>query len=643
MSRPQRIELLLFIACFFAFAYFNQGGGWNQNSRFAEVRAMAEEGRFAIDDYLIYKRESEGGDLVRIPTQRAEYTYQGQRFRLCWVDMEWNLFPIGEAELGPDVKKSAMISDCSSGDLAYVDATGHFHPNKPPGTSFLAVPGYFVAFHVEKALGINPDSWWALQVNSWLASVCSVGLISAIGCVLFFRIAREMSGALLPALLATFVFAFGTTFFPFSTLLFDHDLTASFLIAAFYFLRGARQGGVHRSLLAGFCAGMAVLTNLVSAIAVVLLGLYALFEGTDFRSGTAFVRSLAVRRALGYIVGGIFPALALAAFNHHCFGGALNLATNFQSPLFKDEGAFLGMFVLPHDKKTFWDWIYVIKAITYSPFRGIFWFSPVLLFGFVGIAVWLRSRRWADALLCFSVAASFFAVNSLFNGYHAGFSAGPRYLIPGIPFFALPLVVVFRWWPWITGAFASLSIAVNLLLTVTDAQNPAGVGGHARVEKTRPDSATYNLITEYAWPLFAYGNARPLLQEQMQLEIRKVRTRIAAETEDPLERTEREQEERAGLQEAINQGSATPFLLASIRGPVSVNPMGIYEGLMEYRLFPPGSPPCQWASFNVGEFLWPNSRWSLLPLFLVSGGLAAWAIFFGRREDLRNGLALEPA
>jgi hypothetical protein len=44
MTRIQRIELLLFVACLFAFAYFHQGGGWNQNARFAEVRAMAEEG-----------------------------------------------------------------------------------------------------------------------------------------------------------------------------------------------------------------------------------------------------------------------------------------------------------------------------------------------------------------------------------------------------------------------------------------------------------------------------------------------------------------------------------------------------------------------------------------------------------------------
>src|SRR6187402_1652323 len=96
ISRIQRIELALFIACFFAFAYFNQGGGWNQNARFAEVRAMVEEGRFAIDNFLIYRRDDATGDLARIPVEDGEYTVNGKRFRLSWVDMEWNLYPVHE-------------------------------------------------------------------------------------------------------------------------------------------------------------------------------------------------------------------------------------------------------------------------------------------------------------------------------------------------------------------------------------------------------------------------------------------------------------------------------------------------------------------------------------------------------------------
>ena len=225
MSRVQRLELVLFIATFFAFAYFNQGGGWNQNSRFAEVRAMVEEHRFAIDDFLIYQRDAGSGVLRRIPMHDAEYAIDGQRHRLAWVDMSWTLFPIDKPAEG-EVKLEPMIEICTSGDLGYVPQTGHFHPNKPPGTSLLAVPAYFLIYHLERALGVNPDAWWPLTLNAWLTTICSVGLLSALGCVIFFRIARELAGgALWPAAAATLAFAFGTTFFPFATIFFDHALT----------------------------------------------------------------------------------------------------------------------------------------------------------------------------------------------------------------------------------------------------------------------------------------------------------------------------------------------------------------------------------------------------------------------------------
>ena len=209
-----RTEFLLFLACFFAFAYFNQGGGWNQNSRFAEVRAMAEEGRFAIDDFLVYVGDPATNDLFRAPVDHAEYDFDGKRHALCWVDPEWTFFPIsGKPAKTPGITDEPMHMVCASGDVSYVPKTGHFHPNKPPGTSFLALPAYWTIFKIEHAFGINPDHWWTLTVNAWLTTIFSVGLLSALGCVLFYRLACDFSGGeKRAALLATFALAFGTTF-----------------------------------------------------------------------------------------------------------------------------------------------------------------------------------------------------------------------------------------------------------------------------------------------------------------------------------------------------------------------------------------------------------------------------------------------
>ena len=173
---------------------------------------------------------------MRVPVRNTQYEFAGKRYELAWVDGSYNLIPMIPGADGGEIEDAPMIEVCASGDVGYVPATGHFHPNKPPGTSFLALPAYWLIFQAERLLGINPDSWWVLTVNVWLTPVLSVGLMTAAGCVLFFRLAREMAGGgEFPAVMATLALAFGTTLFPFATILFDHALTASLLIAAFYF------------------------------------------------------------------------------------------------------------------------------------------------------------------------------------------------------------------------------------------------------------------------------------------------------------------------------------------------------------------------------------------------------------------------
>lgn len=631
MSALQRLEIAIFTACFFAFAYFNQGGGWNQNSRFAEVRAMVEQGRFAIDDFLVYRRNAQGDDLVRVPVQNAEYTLEGKRFRLAWVDMVWNLFPVGDHPLQEGVEKAPMVELCSSGDISYVPHTGHFHPNKPPGASFLGLPGYFVIYHVEKWLGINPDHWWTMNVNAWLVTVCSVGLLSALGCVIFFRLARDFSGgAILPAVLATVTFAFGTTFFPFGTLFFDHNLTAVLALAGFYFLWNVRKHGAEGDtkradrlqFMAGLCAGFSVITNYVAVFIVLFLGLYSLLATGKGRFNW--------RGAIAYCLGGVGPFILFCWYGWVCFGSPFKINNDFQNPLFKDPNGALGMFALPNG--------YVAALLLFSPFRGILYFAPVLAMGFYGIVVWLREKQYApEARLCLAIFGLFFLVNASFNGYHAGFSAGPRYLVPGLPFLALPLVVAFARWRWVTAGLAGISIASHLLLTATDAQNPVGVGGHVRVEGRR-DEWDYNLLADYAWPLFAHGRAWPLLEEQIEMEIEKESAQLEDDSDESTARKLNPDALRAELRASIIRGDSSPFLLGSVEGPVSVNPVGVHEGLFTYSFFPPGSPQVRWASFNVGELLtpesfWAQSRWSLLPLLLLSGGLSAWAIMLAGRVD----------
>ncbi len=588
---------------------------------------MAEEGRFAIDDFLVYEVADGSEVLRRNPVERAEYVREGKRFRLSWVDGEWTFFPVTAAPLGEGTEKAALIEACVSGDVGYVPWTGHFHPNKPPGTSFLGLPAYFVLMHAERALGLDPDHWWILTLNAWLTTVCSVGVISALGCVLFFRLARDLAGgALLPAVLATLTFAFGTTFFPFATIFFDHALTASLLVAAFYFLR-CRESKMGW-LIAGACAGFAAITNYIAAVAVIFLGLYALLA---LRSAG---QKFHWRAAAFFSLGVLGPLLLICWYGWVNFGSPFKINNDFQNPLFKEtRRALLGMFVIPESMGELARLGYIGGLLTVSPFRGLLYFSPVLAMSGYGFFIWLREKKHvAEVRLCLAIFAFFFLVNVTFNGYHGGFSAGPRYLVPGLPFLALPLVVAFARWRKMTVSLAAISAFHQLLLTATDAQNPTGVGGHARVEGRR-EEWSYSPLADYAWPLFFHGRAWPLLDQQIDLHMDKEEDRIAAETSDPAEQKREAETMRRDLHESVERGDPSPFLLASVTGPVSVVPIGVFEGLFSYHFYPPQSPQCRWASFNVGEFIWPQSRWSLLPLFLGTGGLVVGCVWLARRPE----------
>ena len=93
------------------------------------------------------------------------------------------------------------------------------------------------------------------------------------------------------------------------------------------------------------------------------------------------------------------------------------------------------------------------------------------------------------------------------------------------------------------------------------------------------------------------------------------------------------------LMQSIAAGSDELLDLASYSGPVSVNPTGMCEGGY-YSLFAAGSPQARWNSFNVGEFWFPESRWSVAPLLglvgLLGAGLARQAARAGVRRPARH-------
>jgi hypothetical protein len=444
-----------------------------------------------------------------------------------------------------------------------------------------------------------------LNVNAWLTSLLSVGIISAAGVVLAFRVALRLGGGRTwPAFWTAIAFGFGTLFFPFATLLFDHNVTAVFLLGAFYLLFLARPGGGWIAL-AGLLAGMAAITNYIAAPPAGFLGIY-LVATTWRRAG----RPAAMKGALWYGLGLAGPLAAICAYNQVCYGSPFALSNAFQNPNFIEAGpVFLGMFGVPDPA--------VALILLISPFRGIFYGAPILAMGIYGL--WRMRRAFPlEMWLFIAIGLVFYLVNCSFFGWHAGYACGPRYLIPATTFLVLPAVYGFAGLPRVSGLLLTISIGINFLFTATDAESPAGVGDLAMTRDR--EMYWYSPLTEYAAPLFFEGRAWPILNMLLKEWLGDEQARLEAAGVSPAAQKVRLDGLEADIRHSIGEGKDEPFALGSYVGPVSVNPTGVCEGGY-YSLFDAGSPQARWNSFNVGEFWFPEplERGALAGLGGVAG------------------------
>jgi len=433
-SRRRGLGLGLFAVLFATYAYFFQGGGWNQNGRFAQVRALVEQGRFAIDDYLVYGLRRATGEPV----------------------LERHALP-------PGIRLRRVMEIAASGDLARHPIRGDLYPIKPPGSVLLAAPAYAAALASERLLGVSPDRWSALTFNAYWTTLLSVGLAGALLGVLVLAASRRLYPELPERrhLAAGLALGLGTLILPYSTALFDHVPTAIGAFLAFYCVLRAREadGAIEGRrvplwlLAGGFSAGFAVVSNYMAAVLAAIVGGYALrVPGRLWRAGW-------------YVLGGLPWAVFLAGYHQAAFGSPLTLGNLRAHGYFASEGELLGIFGAPPGE--------VLWKLLVSEHRGLFFSSPVLALALIPGLWWMARRgRRAEAVVCLLAFLALWLTNSAFNFWHAGWSYGPRLLVPALPFLALGLAPVFDRLPRLATAAAVVSALLLFFATAVDMQPP---------------------------------------------------------------------------------------------------------------------------------------------------------------------------
>lgn len=292
----------------------------------------------------------------------------------------------------------------------------------PLGNVLAMVPSYLAYKALRSVPGV-PDRPLA-------AMIChlSPALLMAAACLLFYRLARrrltadparERWAVGLALLLGTttIVFIYARSAYAEALQTFALTWLVERTIVA------ARAPTVRSLGWVGVAAGVLINTKLVFVLILPLVAAYLLLARR--RDEDAAVSVLA-RAWLGLLEFGAFVALAL--WHNHLKTGSI-----YDSGYTMRGGLFSG------------DVPAAVHGFLLSPGKGMFWYSPPLLLGVLGLRESLRRFR-ADTLFLLGIAAATILFNAKFRIWHADYCWGPRHLAPIAP-------IVLLWaLPWLPEA-----------------------------------------------------------------------------------------------------------------------------------------------------------------------------------------------
>jgi len=437
-------QIAIFLILLVCYIYFlPRWADWNQNSRFDLVLSIVDEHTLSIDSYYM-----------------------------------------------------------NTGDYALYD--GHYYSDKAPGMSFLAVPVY-AAFRsiasvpsvaaVLERVAASPAFGETLRAEGsglladkvrfaaalTLATWVVVSLPSALAGMLLYSLLGSLFVSEFRKVLVTLGYGLGTNAFPYAGSFYSHQLVAALLFFAFYliFQRRGQAMSAKRLLLIGLLLGYAVITEYPTALIAGALFLYAGFLLRD-------------RRGFGYVILGCLPPVVLlAAYDLAAFGTAL--PAGYAHSALWTQPHHTGFMSLTYPK---WD---ALWGLTFSPYRGLFFLSPFALLGAIGFVPFFREKDFrAESLVCLFAVVSFLLFNASSVMWWGGFAVGPRYMVPALPFLAVPAAFLLKSMPErrIWGVLLAMLVSISILT----------VGAVSIAGQNYPPEAFHFPLRDIAMPSLAAGD-----------------------------------------------------------------------------------------------------------------------------------------
>jgi hypothetical protein len=332
---------------------------------------------------------------------------------------------------------------------------GHIYPTKAPGCAFAAVPLMAALYYGESAIGIAPFQGDWFRRNIVLVNWVLNSLASAVAMTLLLRIVIAAGVGMPAAVLGVLSIALGTAYYPYATTYYAHNLAANLIIVAALLVFSA-SASWKRDALVGLLAGFAVAFDYAAVLGVLVFAAVL---------GTSRPKALAP-----FVAGGLVPLAFLAWYHTVVFGGPTITAYRYMNPkIAPPDGELLR---LPR--------LGTLIALTFSPYRGILFYSPVLLLAAAG--AWCAARG-SGRPPCPSLAPArgqnpqaivwsgvvlfglLFLFNACYYVWWGGWTAGSRYIVPGLVLLAPAIAIGFATFPRLGVVLLAISIANHVAIT----------------------------------------------------------------------------------------------------------------------------------------------------------------------------------
>ncbi len=287
--------------------------------------------------------------------------------------------------------------------------------------------------------------------------------VSCIGVYLFWLVMRRLTGSDMVSFFVSVVYALGTMTWNYAGTMFSEPLATMFALLSFYFLLGppGHAAGLpsgSRLALSGCMLGCSVATHITAILFVPFFAAYPFLRGK--RLGSGLWKS--IRISLPWAAGLGAMLILLGVYNYARFGNMFETGRSVDPEAMKSFG--YGSFTTP------WEGL---VGLTVSWGKGLLWYSPAVLLGFLGLRDFYRNHRDLCILLLGAVLFRLLFL-SMRTDWHGGYCLGPRYLLPIIPFTLIPFgfwlkrKIISRSWNMIycASALSALFIALQLYFNI---------------------------------------------------------------------------------------------------------------------------------------------------------------------------------